>query len=183
MMKKLEIFLQIILQIKFKEALKKMTLEEKDSNIRSALVVYNSNGMVLIEHALGRPKKAGNWDLPKGHFDPTIDIKTSDTAIRECKEETGLIFEESDISLITTISYYGDELQVFILNKPYNFKSEELYCVSKIGPGYSQKWKIGLPEVDDYIAVPVEKIDEWLYKEYNKAKFLDPVIDWVSEHI
>lgn len=159
-----------------------MKLNEEDVNIRCALVVYDKDGMVLIEHPLGRKKAPGNWDLPKGHFDTNKDNSFKDTAVRECKEETGLAFSKSDISLVTTVEYCGDILHVFAINEPYDFNLDELYCKSKIGLDCTQKWKVGLPEVDDYYSVSYDELSDWLFSSYD-ATALRLVARWINAHL
>lgn len=159
-----------------------MRLSEKDINIRCALVVYDSDGMALIEHPLGRAKKAGNYDLPKGHFDTTADFRAADAACRECEEETGLVFEPNDIQLLCVTNYGSDKLYLFALKQPYDFNLDELHCHSKIGPDCAQKWKIGLPEVDDYYSVPFDELRDWIYKSYNDEVF-DTIVAWIDSKI
>lgn len=134
---------------------------------RCALIVYNDRGMVLIEHPLGRSKKPGNWDLPKGHFDPTLDFKAVDVAIRECEEETGLVFDRDEVDFLCQTKYGSDTLYVFAVSHPTDVAIEQLHCSSMIDERCSQKWKIGLPEVDDYDMVPITELGKYVFKKFD----------------
>lgn len=132
---------------------------------RSALIVCNNRGMVLIEHPLGRSRKPGNWDLPKGHYDSTSDGSALDVALRECEEETGLIFDKDEADFLCVTDYGPDTLYVFFVNHPVDINIEYLHCSSKI-EGCSQQWKNGLPEVDAYNLVSLNELDQWVFKKF-----------------
>lgn len=151
--------------------------------VRCGIIVFNSLGEILIEHPFGYSKtKTHCWDIPKGHWDSSLDLKTIDVAIRECKEETGLSLEKNEVNHIITIDYNRDTLHIFGVNHPIEIDMNELHCDSKI-ENCSQEWKNGKPEVDDYLFVAADEITDFLFKGYNQKFFKDAVYNWVSDHL
>lgn len=137
---------------------------------RAALVVHTFDENVLICHPLGFKRKPGQYDLPKGHAESSESLKA--TAVRECGEETGLLFNESDLSdHFIKFSYAGDELTVFFLKTPVNIVEDKLRCLSKITDDCLQKWKVGLPEIDGYRLVNYHNLSDWLFSTYSDDFF------------
>lgn len=153
------------------------------NEIRCALIVFDPEGKILIEHPFGFSKtKPHCWDIPKGHFDSTLDFKSVDVALRECEEETGLVFDREDTRHIVTIDYNGDTLHVFGIFKPIEIDTNQLFCNSKI-EDCPQTWKNGKPEVDDYKLVSIDEALEYLYKGYNNPDFIEYVSAFIKDHI
>jgi len=66
-----------------------------------ALVIINKDGDILACHGYGKPKENG-YDFPKGCYDENTDKDHLSTALRELKEETGIILNpcNDNISII-----------------------------------------------------------------------------------
>lgn len=140
------------------------------NELRAALVVYTPNDDVLVCHPLGFKKSPGQYDLPKGHVENNESLKAA--AVRECREETGLLFSESDLSdHFIKFNYIGDELIVFFLKKPVNIDKDKLRCLSKITNDCPQKWKVGLPEINGYYLVNYHSLSDWLFSSYSDEFF------------
>ncbi len=78
-------------------------------------VVRNEKGEILLQQRSGTGYLDGYWDLPSGHLEHGEAMQVS--AVRELKEETGIIAEPEALRLIHIDQYF--------LNKDYtNFVFE-----------------------------------------------------------
>lgn len=118
---------------------------------KSCGIIYLlSNGKFLICHATnGR-----YWSIPKGIKDKgESDIEA---AIREMKEETGIIINNPNNLCKCYDGFYNEskDLAVFIYNSRENNKNiKEFVCVSMY---FDDKDKKNLPEVDRYMFIDIE---------------------------
>ena len=62
-------------------------------------VIVTDGKRVLLGHATRSPR----WDIPKGTAEP--DENFADAAVRELREETGLVVSPSDLSVLGVHSY------------------------------------------------------------------------------
>ena len=63
------------------------------------IVLFNSDEFLIIQHSVKPNEDEGHWDFPKGHVEENE--TELETAVRELKEETGII----DILLIDNFKH------------------------------------------------------------------------------
>lgn len=63
------------------------------------IVLFNSDEFLIIQHSVKPNEDGGHWDFPKGHVEENE--TELETAVRELKEETGII----DILLIDNFKH------------------------------------------------------------------------------
>ncbi len=81
----------------------RMALDDRISHIPfiqtgAAIIIRNENGEILLQERTDRNK----WGLPGGCQDLGEDLRT--TAVRETYEETGIVLNPNEITLIDTLS-------------------------------------------------------------------------------
>lgn len=75
----------------------------KDIAVSCGTLVVDAQGRLLLGHVTHTPR----WDIPKGLQDPGE--TTLEAAMRELREETGLVFEAARFSEIGRIDYRRDK--------------------------------------------------------------------------
>jgi 8-oxo-dGTP pyrophosphatase MutT (NUDIX family) len=105
------------------------------------IVILNEEHEVLLCHVTGR----GHWDLPKGGIDPGE--SPMQAALRETREETGLVLDGDDLLDLGRI-HYGErkDLHLFAVRMA-RFDTAQLSCESEFSERWSGK---RLPEMDGY---------------------------------
>ncbi len=73
--------------------------------IGAGVILFNSKDEFLILKGKGEGTK---WSFPKGVPDPDDNNDPLTTAIRECKEEAGLVYEKDYVMTSATPVIYGD---------------------------------------------------------------------------
>lgn len=114
------------------------------------VILVNEKREILMFHATNQK----HWDIPKGTKNPgETEIET---ALRELREETGLILEESQLEDISYHEYNNyKDLWLFIAKMPH-VSLLTLKCSST----YLLKGK-RVPEADDYAMVPYKDIPDY----------------------
>lgn len=69
----------------------------------TSVTVRDGDRVLLIQRGGGRD--AGRWDLPAGH--PEYDEPAREAAARELREETGLVADPDDLTLVGTVLSEG----------------------------------------------------------------------------
>lgn len=132
--------------------------------ISCALVIQNPEGEILGCHSTGKRWGPTTFDLPKGHQDVGED--PLDTAIRECREETGLDFSDrkADIVDLGTVDYISTKvLHIFYLAAEIP-ELDTLHCDSM----FTDPWGRQRPEVNGFAKIkPNEK--HMFFKSIQKA--------------
>jgi len=107
-------------------------------------VLITDGTQLLICH----PTNGVRWDIPKGRQDPGEDDLT--TAVRELREETGIVADPGDLEYLGTHSYKpGKQLALFGLRVETMPRESELHCASRF------MWKgTEIPEMDRFAVVP-----------------------------
>ncbi|MCF0124388.1 MAG: NUDIX hydrolase [Clostridia bacterium] len=141
-----------------------------DTKNRVGVIIYNSEGKFLIEHAPNHYFGDNDWDLPKGHIG-TEDKSKEESAKRECFEETGILLD--NISLIGetkykegTITLYEAHLEDTYLK---GLSDEEIInnyveCTTYFEAD-GKKW----PEVTNFKFISMEEAPKELYKSLVKV--------------
>ena len=88
------------------------------------VVLINPEGFVLC---VSRKDDHNNFGLPGGKMDPEDENDPTITAIRECKEETGL--DASDLDLVFAIHKYGNMSYTYIANYTGEINHSEPHLV------------------------------------------------------
>lgn len=117
--------------------------------ISCALVIQNPEGEILGCHSTGKRWGPTTFDLPKGHQDVGED--PLDTAIRECREETGLDFSDkkADIVDLGTVDYISTKvLHIFYLAAEIP-DLDTLHCDSM----FTDPWGRQRPEVNGFAKI------------------------------
>ena len=132
--------------------------EKKDSNDRVAVIITDGKNVIVGQtpQRVGKGLQ-GNCDLPKGHAQEGEDLK--DAAKREVEEEIGLKLDT--VKPITGKLKYlkGTTLTFFISWMNKLPEEKELKCKSFYEYNGKQ-----YPEIAAYHHVPLENLDEYLYK-------------------
>ncbi|HEY9068003.1 MAG TPA: NUDIX domain-containing protein [Burkholderiaceae bacterium] len=105
------------------------------------IVIVNARREVLLCHVTG----GGHWDLPKGGI--AAGERPIDAALRETREETGLLFAPADLTELGRYTYSErKELHLFAVRME-RFDASRLSCDSHFNDRWSGK---PLPEMDGY---------------------------------
>lgn len=143
-------------------------------DVTCGLLIMNEQKEILVAHSTGNKF----WDLPKGLRD---EGETSLQAVlRECDEETGLIFNPHDLSYLGEHAYNSKKriALFFVAVKKEDIDMSNLICRSMFEHPLSKKM---LPEADDFKWIPFteESITENCTKSMIKVlqRFLKPT-DW-----
>lgn len=135
----------------------------KEKAITCGVVIKEKiDNTILICHATN----SKFWSIPKGMFDKKEDIYFKNAAIREVKEETGLILNKEETIYLGNYDYLPHKNLVLFLNIFENkVNTKELKCTSYFNAAYSKEM---LPEVDKYLWVKVEDLKKYLnLKQFN----------------
>ncbi len=98
------------------------------------------------------PTNETRWDIPKGRQDANEDDIT--TAIRETREETGLIISQEQLTLLGTWLYKpGKELTLFLYLTKNMPAITTLVCSTNVITNTNSKF----PEMDAYNILPFEE--------------------------
>lgn len=107
------------------------------------LLVLNEQGALLIGHSTG----SSRWDLPKGLIEPGE--RPIDCALREAREEFGLVFAPDRLrDLGRHFYYHGKDLHLFaVASSTAECPPERCKCTS-----YFDHYRTGqsVPEIDAY---------------------------------
>ena len=117
--------------------------------ISCALVIQNAEGEILGCHSTGKRWGDTTFDLPKGHQD--VGEEAIDTAIRECREETGLDFSDrkDEIVDLGEVDYIDTKiLHIFYIATEIP-DVKELHCDSM----FTDPWGRQRPEVNGFAKV------------------------------
>lgn len=87
----------------------------------TSVTVRDADRVLLIRRAGGRD--AGRWDLPAGH--PEYDEPAREAAARELHEETGLVADPEDLTLVGTVLSEGPRANYRSINYRVNLAVAE----------------------------------------------------------
>ncbi len=121
----------------------------------SGILIINKNNQILGCKANGR--KDNLHDIPKGKIEVGED--SLDAAIRECFEETGLLFFEEELNYCGKFKYLKTkDLHVFIPTYKIDINLDKLECQPKLKSGKM------FNEIVDYKLINFDDIDKSFYK-------------------
>lgn len=113
------------------------------------IIIINEHKQILLGHATGQK----HFDIPKGCLeDNETDIEC---VIRECEEETGIIFSPEEIFKLGNYPYNQYKNLTLFVSYITNFDIEELKCTATFE---HPKTKQQLPEIDYFKWVDPQEI-------------------------
>lgn len=118
------------------------------------LVLLNEDGDVLLAHAT----ETRHWDIPKGAPDPGEDHR--DTALRETREETGLVLDSHTLIELGRFSYRRDkELHLFATRvRRAEVALNTLTCTSMFNSYHTGRL---IPEMDAYRWATADEVPKY----------------------
>ena len=118
------------------------------------LVLLNEDGDVLLAHAT----ETRHWDIPKGAPDPGEDHR--DTALRETREETGLVLESHALIELGRFPYRRDkELHLFAARlRRAEVALDTLTCTSMFNSYHTGRL---IPEMDAYRWATADEVPKY----------------------
>lgn len=148
------------MKIGVKKTMKRMT---------NAIVIINKGGDILGCHGYKKPQE-NSYDFPKGQNEPgESDI---DAAIRELREESGIILQYPERLIDCGIHKHNNEKNIHIfLYQTENFPDlSKLTCISF----FTDSGGNTCPEVDGYKIIPKSERTKYFYKVlHNKFDLID----------
>jgi len=118
------------------------------------LVLLNEDGDVLLAHAT----ETRHWDIPKGAPDPGEDHR--DTALRETREETGLVLDSHALIELGRFPYRRDkELHLFATRvRRAEVALNTLTCTSMFNSYHTGR---PTPEMDAYRWATADEVPKY----------------------
>jgi putative (di)nucleoside polyphosphate hydrolase len=106
-------------------------------------LIINRKGQILLCHVTG----TSHWDIPKGLQDPGEN--TLEAAMRELREETGLVFDRSLFEELGSFDYQRTKrLHLYKVSAPESLESlDHLICTSHFAHHVTGRLT---PEMDGY---------------------------------
>ena len=141
-----------------------------------ALVIINKDGDILGCHGYGKPVENG-FDLPKGCYDDT-DKDHLATALRELKEEAGIVLLESEPIIDAGIHNHNSKknIHIFIYRTEKFPDIESLHCTSYFTDIHGKE----VPEVDYYKIISKDERMKYFYPVlHNKFEMIDEINDTI----
>jgi len=134
---------------------------EDDVDVRAGVIIRKrGTNLVLACRGWGKKKASdGGWlddqqDLPKGHV--TEGESLASAAVREAREETGLLFGRN-IKRLGTFDYGSKNKQLTVFYVEEDFELEDLYCTSTFTNVFGET----VPEMVAYYLVEVGDLRPW----------------------
>lgn len=121
--------------------------------ISCGIIILNEFNEFLVGHSTGNDF----YDLPKGHREPNE--SKIECAVRECKEETGLWFEQEELKELRLFKYTKNkDLHLFLANvKKDSINMDLLECVTH----FLDNEKRQFPEFDGYEWIHIDDIEKY----------------------
>ena len=112
------------------------------------IIVVNAAHEVLLCHATG----TSHWDIPKGGMDPGE--TPLETALRETREESGLVFAAADVQELGGYRYRRNKSLHLFAGLTERFDLARCRCSSH----YADGWGRMRPEMDAYEWTPFDRV-------------------------
>lgn len=123
--------------------------EEKNLPVTCGVIITDTRGYLICH-----PTMSKWWDIPKGKMDP--DETYGETAIRELREETGIIADINSMSFLGKFDYRPDkQLALFYYQVDIMFDITKMSCTSMV-----EKNNMTYPEMDKFDVVTKEHMIE-----------------------
>lgn len=127
----------------------------------SAGVIILNNGRILLGHSTHNT----HWDIFKGSQEPGE--TPLQTALRELREESGIVLQESDLIDLGKFKYTKKKNLYLFLFKDKNdeIKAEDCFCASNVDDKF--------PEMDDFKYVSVHNLKTYCVE--SMVRVLEPI--------
>ncbi len=116
--------------------------------VSCGIVIVNPAREVLLCHATG----TSHWDIPKGGIEPGETPR--ETALRETREEAGLIFEPAEIDELGPFRYRRSKSLHLFAALTERFDARRCRCSSH----FVDHWGRDRPEMDEFAWTPFERV-------------------------
>lgn len=116
--------------------------------VSCGIVVVNPAHELLLCHATG----TSHWDIPKGGMDPGE--TPLDTALRETREESGLVFDRGDVVELGGFAYRRSKSLHLFAALTERFDAARCRCSSH----YTDGWGRRRPEMDGFAWTPFDSL-------------------------
>lgn len=125
------------------------------------ILIINENDEVLVGLSTGNNK----YDIPKGQKEDGE--STIEAAVRECKEETGLLFHKEHLTFVGYFNYsnYKDLVLYRTSVNSNDVCIQDLYCEST----FTKKDGTILPELSGYKWMSLNQYETHLFKNMQKV--------------
>ena len=138
--------------------------------VTCALVMINKYGDILGCHAYGKRTENG-YDFPKGCYDKEDDDHLT-TALRELREEAGIILSKSEPIIDAGIHNHNSRknIHIFIYQVKHFPDIEKLNCTSYFTDRHGRE----VPEMDGYKIISKKDRGKYFYHGLqNKFELID----------
>ncbi len=85
--------------------------------VTTGVLIFQQDKVLLVKHGESSGHVNGVYGIPGGHIEENESLKQA--AVRECKEETGLIIEEKDLEEFPDNEYAADIVRKDGVTKRY----------------------------------------------------------------
>ena len=116
--------------------------------VSCGIIVVNAAHEVLLCHATG----TFHWDVPKGGMDPGE--TPIETALRETREECGLVFAAEDVEDLGGFRYRRSKSLHLFATLTERFDASRCRCTSH----YADGWGRMRPEMDGFEWTPFDRV-------------------------
>lgn len=134
--------------------------------VTCAVLIVTPSDKILIVHPTGSSNDDQNWSLPKGKSEPNE--SHHDAAVRELKEETGIIIDSSELIDMGIYPYLPEkDYHLFAYESDYEINLKSLkctsFCIDKDGKE--------IPEVDKFMMVKSQECIDMLNKKQSNIVY------------
>lgn len=125
-------------------------MNEKSKSLSCGIILVNESREILMIHATNQQ----HWDIPKGT--KNHDEREIEAALRELREETGIILSEDELTDLSWHIYNNyKDLWIFIGVMP-NIEISDLHCTSHYTYNNCE-----IPEADEFKMIHLDHMNKY----------------------